>query len=188
MEKTMAILLGIGIIFGMLLFVWLRGRRKKIREEKFQANKKVREDVLKQALANRLEPTADIETSIPCRPYKVNYATGENQENKEKLPLLQITEKSKLSEKKYIFRANETVILGEQFGTAGILNHPENGNAWCEIFFQKDSYCVRALGSYCVSVRRNKKTAIVDGCGIQLKSKDSIKIQESIFQVFYLKG
>lgn len=186
MEKTIAILLG--IVLGMLLFVWLRSRRKKIREEKFHANKKVREDVLKQALANQLEPAADVEASIPHRPYKVNYATGENQENKEKLPLLQITEKSKISEKKYIFRANETIILGEQFGTAGILDRPENGNAWCEIFFQKDSYCIRSLGRYSVSVKRNKNTAIIDKCGIQLKSKDSIKIKESVFQVFYLKG
>lgn len=187
MGKMMTILLGTGIVLGIVLFVWFRGRRKKIREEKFQANKKVREDVLKQALANQLEPAADID-SVPHRPYRVNYTTGEKQENKEKLPLLQISEKNKLSEKKYIFRAGETVILGEQFGTAGILNGPEGANAWCEIFFQKDSYCVRSLGSHEVSVRRGKKTAIVDGCGIRLKSKDNIKIQETIFQVFYLKG
>lgn len=143
---------------------------------------------MKQALANQLEPEADIEAAVPYRPYKVNYSTGENQENREKLPLLQIIEKNKLSEKKYIFRANETVVLGEQFGSAGILSHPENGNAWCEIFFQKDAYCVRSLGRFSVSVQRSKKTAIVDGRGIKLMSKDSIQIQESVFQVFYLKG
>lgn len=99
MGKMMTILLGTGIVLGIVLFVWFRGRRKKIREEKFQANKKVREDVLKQALANQLEPAADID-SVPHRPYRVNYTTGEKQENKEKLPLLQISEKNKLSEKK----------------------------------------------------------------------------------------
>ena len=76
MGKMMTILLGTGIVLGIVLFVWFRGRRKKIREEKFQANKKVREDVLKQALANQLEPAADID-SVPHRPYRVNYTTGD---------------------------------------------------------------------------------------------------------------
>lgn len=73
------------------------GTAKKIREEKFQANKKVREDVLKQALANQLEPAADID-SVPHRPYRVNYTTGENKRIK-KTSAAADQRKNKLSEK-----------------------------------------------------------------------------------------
>ncbi len=183
-----AIGIGIGFILGMIVIIWIRNRRKKTREEKFQATKKLREDSLKEALSNYLEPEQAAASATPYRPYKVDYSTGENQENGERLPLLQIIEKSKLSEKKYIFRANETVVLGIQFGMAGILNGLEQGIGCCELFFQKDVYCVRSLGKDEVSVQRNKQVAIVDTRGIKLKSKDTIKIQDTSFQVFYVKG
>lgn len=180
--------IGIGTILGIILIICIRKRRKKLQEEKFQATKKVREDSLKQALANNLEPSYDAGTSTPYRPYKVDYSTGENQDNGEKLPLLQIVEKNKLSEKKYIFRANETVTLGIQFGSADILNNLENGEGWCELYFQKDAYCIRSLGNYNVSVRRNKNITTIDRYGIKLKSKDIIRIEDTTFQVFYVKG
>ncbi len=180
--------LGFGAILLITAIFYLKKRRKRIQEEKFQATKKVREDSLKQALANNLEPASDMEVSTPYRPYKVDYSTGENQENKERLPLLQLIEKNRLSQKKYIFRANETITLGIQFGTADILNNPESGEGWCELYFQKDAYCIRSLGNRRVSVQRNKHAAAVDRYGIKLKSKDIIKIEDTTFQVFYIKG
>ncbi|MCI8724755.1 MAG: hypothetical protein HFG66_01270 [Hungatella sp.] len=187
---TTVIGIGIGIfsIAGIIAIIFMRKRRKKMQEEKFQATKKVREDSLKQALANNLNPSEDSMAAIPYRPYKVDYSTGENQNNGEKLPLLQLIEKNKLSEKKYIFRANETVTIGIQFGSVDIISNPENGEGWCELFFQKDSYCIRSLGRYNVSVQRNKNTTVVDRYGIRLKSKDIIKIEDTTFQVFYIKG
>ena len=100
---TTVIGIGIGIfsIAGIIAIIFMRKRRKKMQEEKFQATKKVREDSLKQALANNLNPSEDSMAAIPYRPYKVDYSTGENQNNGEKLPLLQLIEKNKLSEKKY---------------------------------------------------------------------------------------
>ncbi len=188
MMTATAIGVGIGLILGTLLIFWIRRTKKKLQEEKFQASRKVREDALKEALANNLDPAADPASASPYRPYKVNYSTGENQENGEKLPLLQIVEKNKLSEKKYIFRASETVTLGIQFGSACVLNRMESGESWCELFFQKTGYCVRVLGEHPVSVKRKKHTAIIDKLGIRLKSGDIIKIQETAFQVFYVKG
>lgn len=183
-----AIGIGTGIVIGIIVIFYMQKRRKKIQEEKFQAAKKVREDSLKQALANNLNPSEDMLTSTPYRPYKVDYSTGENQNNGEKLPLLQMIEKNKLSEKKYIFRANESVIIGIQFGSVDIISNQENGEGWCELFFQKDAYCIRSLGRYDVSVQRNKNTTVVDRYGIRLKSKDIIKIEDTTFQVFYIKG
>lgn len=185
-----AIGVGIGISLGIIIIIIIcvRKKRKKLQEEKFQATKKVREDSLKQALANHMDSSADTGASVPYRPYKVDYSTGENQDNGEKLPLLQIVEKNKLSEKKYIFRASETVILGIQFGCADIINSLENGEGWCEVYFQKDAYCIRCLGNYEVFVRRNKKVTQIDRYGIKLRSRDIITIEDTTFQIFYIKG
>ena len=185
---TTAIGIGTGIVIGIIAIFYLRKRRKKIQEEKFQAAKKVREDSLKQALANKLNPSEEMPASTPYRPYKVDYSTGENQNNGEKLPLLQMIERNRLSEKKYIFCANETVTIGVQFGSVDIISNPENGEGWCELFFQKGAYCIRSLGRYTVCVQRNKNTTAVDKYGIRLRSKDIIKIEDTTFQVFYIKG
>lgn len=176
------------IIFLVTIFVviiWLQAKRKQKNEEKFQAAKKMREDVLKEALSN----TMKTETSLPVphRPYEIEYSTGENQKAKEKLPLLQIIEKNKVVEKKYIFRANEIVTLGRQFGTVGVLNTLESGEAWCEIFFKKGAYCIRSFEKSNIYLQRNKKTAIVDKIGVRLKSKDIIELPEIKLQVFYIK-
>ena len=93
-----------------------------------------------------------------------------------------------MAEKKYIFRSNETIILGVQFGTATILNNLENAQAWCELFFQNGVYCVRSYGKGEIYVQRGHKTAIVDKMGIKLKSKDIIQLHETTFQIFYIKG
>jgi len=180
-----------GIIFGVILLaailIWLHSKRKKSIEEKFQATRKLREDSLKEALVDSAKTEYDVPSS-PHRPYKVEYSTGEGQNTKEKLPLLQVIEKNKLSEKKYIFRASEKVILGVQFGTVTVLNSLENAESWCEIFFQNGIYCVRSSGAGSVYVRRNKKTAIVDEIGLKMNSEDVIMFQDAIFQVHYIKN
>ncbi len=180
--------LGVGILIGIIVILCVRRRRKRTQEEKFQAAKKVREDSLKRALANNINPSENEAAAAPYRPYKVEYSTGENQDNSEKMPLLQVIEKNRISEKKYIFRASEAVTIGTRFGSIDIFNNPESGEGWCELFFQKDAYCIRSLGGHSVSVQRNKKIAFVDEYGIKLKSKDIIKVENTTFQVFYVRG
>ncbi len=185
---VMAIGVGILVVLGIMMIIVVRNKRKRILEERFQAAKKVREESLKEALANNLEPSADMDVRAPYRPYKVDYSTGEGQDYGEKLPLLQIIEKNKLSEKKYIFRASEMITLGVQFGSVDILNNMENGEGWCELYFQKDVYCARSLGNHRVLIQRKKHTAEIDRFGIKLRSKDIIKIEDTTFQIFYVKG
>ena len=191
-KRNMGILRIGGIVLALITFIILiiriQARRKKGKEEKFQAIKKMRESSLKEALSNTLEGNIEASSVTPYRPYKVEYSTGENQDSKEKRPLLQIIERNKLAEKKYIFRSNETIILGVQFGTATILNNLENAQAWCELFFQNGVYCVRSYGKGEIYVQRGHKTAIVDKMGIKLKSKDIIQLHETTFQIFYIKG
>lgn len=188
MSRTQ-ILIGIGAIALVFIIIIIKAQsnRKKKKEEQFQATKKMREDSLKAALSNTMEGSVE-EPSVPHRPYKVEYSTGENQDIKERQPLLQLVEKNKLAEKKYIFRSNETVMLGLQFGTVGVLNSMENAEPWCELYFSDGAYCIRSFERGVVHVQRNRKTAVVDKQGVQLKSGDSIQIQESKFQTFYIKG
>ncbi len=181
-----------GITLVLVLFiigiVRVQSRRKKRREEKFQAIKKMRDSSLKEALSNHLEEHADISSATPYRPYKVEYSTGEKQNSKEKRPLLQVIERNKLAEKKYIFRSNDSIILGVQFGAVTILHSFENAEACCEIFFRDGSYCICSTGKKAVYVQRGHKTAIVDPMGVKLKTKDVVQIHDTTFQIFYVKG
>ncbi len=186
MEKIGAIILI--LILLVIGIVRIQSKRKKRNEEKFQAIKKMRECSLKEALSNHLEESVDISAAIPYRPYKVEYSTGEKQDSKEKRPLLQIIERNKLAEKKYIFRSSDTIILGIQFGSVTILHNFENAEACCEIFFQGGAYCVRASGKKAVYVQRKHKAAIVDQVGIKLKTGDMIQLNDTTFQIFYVKG
>ncbi len=188
MGKTQ-MLIGISVIVSALIIaiINIQSKRKRKKEEQFQATKKMREDSLKAALSNTMEGSAE-EPSVPHRPYKVEYSTGENQNVKERQPMLQVVEKNRLAEKKYIFRANETVMLGLQFGTVGVLNSLENAEVWCELYFANGTYCIRSFGKGTVYVQRNKKTTTVDQRGVQLKSGDSIQLQDTTFQIFYMKG
>lgn len=186
MSKVGGVLLVL-VVF-VLVMIRLQARRKKIKEEKFQAMKKMRESSLKEALSNTLEENIENSSATPYRPYKVDYSTGENQDSKEKRPLLQIIEKNKLAEKKYIFRSSDIVVLGVQFGAVAILNNLESAEVWCEVFFQNGAYCIRSYENGKVYVQRKRKAAIIDKVGIQLKSGDIIQLQETTFQIFYLKG
>lgn len=176
------------LIILLISMIRIRTKQKAKKEAQFQAMKKIRENSLKEALANQMEEDTDINAGIPYRPYKVEYSTGEEQEAKEKRPMLQIIEKNKLAEKNYIFRADDTVILGLQFGIIAILHNTENAEAWCEFFFQNGSYCIRSLGKGKAYVQRKRKTAIIDKVGIRLKSGDIIQLQKTTFQIFYVKG
>lgn len=175
------------LVFCILVILWLQAKRKKIKEEKFQAMKNMRESSLKEALSNNLEEHAE-NLVTPYRPYKVNYSTGENQDSKENRPLLQLIERNKLAEKQFIFRSNDRVAFGVQFGMVAILNNRESAEVWCEVFFQNGAYCIRSYEIGNVYVQRKRTTAIVDKVGIQLKSGDTIQLQETTFQIFYLKG
>ena len=185
-----SIIIGVAFVLIILLISIIRMRTKQNikKEAQFQAIIKLRETSLKEALANRMEEDTDISTMIPYRPYKVAYSTGEEQESKEKEPLLQIIEKNKLAQKNYIFRANDTIILGLQFGTIAILHNTENAEMWCEFFFQNGSYCIRSLGKGKAYVQRKRKIAIIDRVGIKLKSGDIIKLHNTTFRIFYVKG
>lgn len=186
MEKIGGIILILIVL--IIGIIYVQSRRKKRKEEKFQAIKKMRESSLKEALSNRLEENVDVSSTLPYRPYKVEYSTGEKQNSKEKRPLLQIIEKNKLAEKKYIFRFSDTIILCIQFGTVTILHSFENAEACCEIFFRNGSYCVCSSGKKEIYVQRGHKTAIVDSTGIKLKTKDMIQINDTTFQIFYVKS
>ena len=187
MSKTqMLIGIGIGIILLIIVIMKIQSNQKKKNEKQFRATRKMQEDALKVALSNNMKKGTGA-PSVPHRPYKVEYFTSENQNIKERQPLLQLVEKNKLAEKKYIFQANEVVALGLQFGTVGVLNSAENAEAWCELYFANGAYCIRSFEKSIVYVQRNKKTVIVNKQGVQLKSGDSIKIQETTFQTFYMK-
>lgn len=182
-------IIAVVVLCAAVLIVALAGaakRRKRHREDSYQALKKRREDSLKEALSNPAEVFNQM-TMESYRPYRVEYSSEEKGNLEERVPMLQINEKDKLSEKKYIFRSNEVIMLGLQFGMVSVLGTYESGNTLCQVFFSQGVYNVRSFGIEEICLKRNNRTAIVDQQGIQLKSNDVIIIRQTEFHIYYLK-
>lgn len=160
-------------------------KKKRRKDESFQAVRKKRDDSLRQALSN---PTETEKTGLdePYHPYKIEYSTGDDEDMQEKLPMLQVTEKSRQSKKKYLFSYKDEIVLGILFENATLLTHSEIGEVCGQIYFDRGVYNVKSLGKCEIQVKRNKKMAIVDSYGIQLRSGDLIQIRQTEFQVNYI--
>lgn len=181
----MKLLLVLVLLLAIIVVVWTVKKRKRKKNESFQAIRKKRDDSLKQALSNPVE-SEKAGLDEPYRPYKIEYSTGEQDGTHEKLPMLQITEKNRQSKKKYIFSYKDVVVLGILFENAILLTHSEGGQSCGQIYFDRGVYNVKSLGICEIQIKRNKRMAIVDSHGIQLRSGDTIQIRQTEFQVNYI--
>lgn len=181
----MKLLIPLALLLIIIVVFWIVKMKKRQKDENFQAVKKKRDDSLKQALSNPVE-AEKAGLDEPYRPYKIEYSTGEGEDIHENLPMLQLTEKSRQSKKKYIFSYKDVIILGILFENATLLTHSENGQACGQIYFDRGIYNVRSLGICKIQIKRNRRMAIVDSYGIQLRSGDTIQIGQTEFRVNYI--
>lgn len=176
---ALVLLLTIIVVFRMMKV------KKRQKDDNFQAVRKKRDDLLRKALSNPVE-AEKAGLDEPYRPYRIEYSTGEEEDMHENLPMLQLTEKSRQSKKEYIFSYKDEIILGILFENATLLTHSENGQVCGQIYFDRGIYNVRSLGICKILIKRNKRMAIVDSYGIQLRSGDTIQIRQTEFQVKYI--
>ena len=107
----MKLLIPLALLLIIIVVFWIVKMKKRQKDENFQAVKKKRDDSLKQALSNPVE-AEKAGLDEPYRPYKIEYSTGEGEDIHENLPMLQLTEKSRQSKKKYILSYKDLIMLG----------------------------------------------------------------------------
>lgn len=162
-------------------------KRNKLRKAKQkQVVRQAREEALEHALLNPLYSAKDEPLNKTRRPFQVEYSKGEKGQpgTNQSEGMFELTEITELSKRKYMFRCQEQVLIGEQFGTIMIL--PETARpeqVYCQIFFYQSSNYVKAAENHTVYLKRKGKQVIVTYYGIKLKSEDFIILGQKSYQI-----
>lgn len=174
------VLLVLTAVFIAVVFLRRRGRRQ---EKQYQRDVKLRNDRLDERLKHIAAETGKGES---CRPYEVNYYPISKRKSGAQADLFQLTEKSEMAERKYLFSKNETVCIGNRGGETALLKEGSPEKAVCKIYGSQNHICIKASGIAPVLLQRGKQQTEVRLDGIILKDKDCIRIlnSEFLFQYF----
>lgn len=188
-KQTMVILLVAVLASGAALAIFLIMRHKKAKEEAQHAVRRMREEALDRVLANPLEEKKAEPFEKKRRPFQVEYSKDPNHRPKEQVgrDMYQLTEITELSQRRYMFRYQEPVQIGNQFGNIVIL--PQNvqpGQVYCQIFYYKNGNYLRSTGIIEVVLRRRGKAVIVNQNGLKLKSGDCFIVGKTSYQIEFI--
>ncbi len=178
------------IALGLVLVIWLILRRKKTKEEAQHAVRRMREEALDRVLANPLEEKKAKPFEKKRRPFQVEYSKDPSHGPAEPVgkDMYQLTEITELSQRKYMFRYQEPVQIGNQFGNVVILPRNINpGQVYCQIFFYKNGNYLRSTGAVEVVLQRKGKTVIVNQNGLKLRSGDCFMAGRTSYQIEFIE-
>lgn len=189
-SKQMVILVLVLVIAaGLFLMIGMMLRRKRAKEEAQHAVRRMREEALDRVLANPLEEKKAEPFEKKRRPFQVEYSKDPNSRPAERpgKDMYQLTEITELSQRKYMFRYQEPVQIGNQFGNVVIL--PRNVNpsqVYCQIFYYKRENYLRSTGMVEVVLQRKGKVVIVNQNGLKLKSGDCFTAGRTSYQIEFI--
>lgn len=184
--KNYLIIIPVVLIVLSLLVVYLKKRKMK-RDNAYQAMRKRQDASLKEAIANPFRTNKDTDETV-YRPYKVKYKAGNEKNKKSNLPLLQVNEKSRISEKEYMLKAEDRLLIGNQYGICKIVNETDIKSAFCEITYIDNSYGIRLVDfEKTVILSRNRRKMKLNRDIIRLKTGDIIRADGSVFTVKVVK-
>lgn len=182
----------IGILSILLVIILIRMivknyTRKK--EMKRKANDRLREEALDRLLVKDGRKFED-ESKFSATPVEVNYKLDDkndagNRNIDRKKSVIQVTEISKLSKKRYILNPDNRILIGDITGKNDIIiSDPEMKGSQYEIFKWGEAICVKNLTSKldAVLIRKNKKIEIGNNAVI-LKNKDAIKLGTVLLKI-----
>lgn len=189
LNRQLIICLGIVLVISMIIvIVKLWKRRKRRKEEQEQAEHLQREDALNRALVNPDGAKRKEAFEKQRRPFHVEYSQGSNRHSSDSdRKTFQLTEITELSKRTYMFRCDERVQIGNQFGIVTILpSDTQQEQVYCQILLYKKKNYIRSTGQVEVLLKRNGKQAIVTGNGLELRSKDTFMVGTTTYQIIFV--
>lgn len=190
LNHPLSICLAIALIFiVMIIAIRLWKIRKARTEEREQAEHLRREEALNRALANPDSETKKKALEKQRRPFQVEYSQGNDRHSSGSGGMtFQLTEITELSKRSYIFRCDERVQIGNQFGTVAILpNDIPHEQVYCQILLYRNRNYIRSTGHAEVLLKRNGKQAIVTRKGLELRSKDVFIVGPTSYQIVFAR-
>ncbi|MCI9102655.1 MAG: hypothetical protein HFG47_05000 [Lachnospiraceae bacterium] len=189
-KQTIIMIIIFVIAFTLSLTIRILIKRKKAKEEKQQAVRRMREEALDRVLANPLEEKKAVSFEKKRRPFQVEYSKDQN--NLSNIPqmdkdMYQLTEITELSQRKYMFRRQEPVQIGNQFGNVVILPRDvDPGQVFCQIFYYKKENYLRSTGILEIALKRKGKVVIVNQSGLKLRSGDCFMVGKTAYHISFL--
>ena len=180
--------LGIAIAGAVAVIAYFLKRKKKKAENEYHALYRIREDALERALANPMQKESGRHAEMQRRPFRVEYSNGDDDHKRNEIDtMLQLTESTELSQRKYMFRCRELISIGTRLGKTAILSDTsEPGQICCQIFFYEGANYVRSINRKDIFLVRRGKTVAINDLGIKLLSNDSFTVDGTTFQIDFL--
>ncbi|MCI9332988.1 MAG: hypothetical protein HFG05_12615 [Oscillibacter sp.] len=173
---------GIALIVVILIGLVIRWRKvsAKMRQDREQIDRKIKEDALDRALSNGPLPKASVR---PQAPVEIHY---DSKPKKESGSMLRLTEQAESVCKEYLFQCTATIYIGEEYGRAAVFEGRGAGTLYCELFPHEDGMYVRLCGKAECRLLRGRQIAALTPNAIQLRSKDKIETQTGVFLVEFI--
>lgn len=183
------------ILAVLILVIWIQvqRRRKRLREMKRQAEDRLREEALDRVLTGRPDGGKGMGPSVP---FDVKYDVDQRKRGEQtrrmsaESPLmLQLTERSELSTRKYMFHVLDRVTLGQASRNDIVIKGPRIAEEQCEIFRIQKSLYVKNIGtSGMVFLSRKHHKIMVDAQAVILENRDKLQIGEYTYEVELLRS
>lgn len=188
------------VIIILILLVLLKiklGRSAKNKAMAVQAHDKLREEALDRLLLNENTGMQAGET-FSAKPFEVSYGdqgtagqqAGQAKKKASSKLMLQISEKSELSVRKYMFDPAQGVRIGSRKGKNNIVVvGPESDDMQCEFLEHQGRVYIRNIGSSGkVTLARGGQRAYVEKKSVEIKSGDEVLLGNTVFRVELVKA
>ena len=173
-----------GILLITLIVNWKK-KRKKEREEQQEIVRRMQEDALNRSLENPFSKEEVFEKNK--RPIHVKYVKNVSSGESVSAGMYQLTEINDLSQKTYMYRVEEEVIIGKQYGKMLVASGTTgNEETFGRIFYYQKANYIRSEGAQKITIKRKEKEAIVNRSGIKLKDGDIFVIEKTAYQIRFM--
>ena len=153
-----------------------RSRQRKLLAE--QLSRKLREEALDRALANRRGPAAGHSSPDPVQ---VQYKMTADRRGGG--PLLRLTEQNQTVTRVYLLDRAQRLFLGVQDGRTVVRkDYDARDGILCELYARQDGQCLRSLAPG-VQLQRGRTVAAVGADGQPLATGDEILLPDTAFHV-----
>jgi len=158
-----------------------------------QAEDRLREEALDRVLTGRADGG---KSAGPSLPFDVKYDVDQRKRNEQtsriaaSSPLmLQLTEHSELSTRKYMLHVTDRITLGQASRNDIVIKGERIADDQCEIFRIKKTLYVKNTGtSGMVFLSRKNHKIMIDAQAVTLEDKDKLQIGGYTYEVELLKG
>lgn len=188
-EKKVTILIVLTIIVVLIIVIKeLNKIRQKKKELRQAASDRARDENLNSFILNKHATSANKEVYVP---YEVDYSQAVqnpslnmNTLQKSKAVMVQIIERTGLSERKFAMNASRGISIGTSKDNDITLISDDRNEYQCQIFaIGNKVFTKNAANGARIILRRKKEQAIVDTRGIRIKSGDILLIGSCTYTI-----